>query len=164
MRIIKILLLLILSVPVLAQEEDAADATQNTKAKERIKLARIAYITEKLEFTPEEAEKFWPVYREYAEKQQALRQQFREAKNNGQDEKTLVDLELKIKQQQLDLEKDYSGRLQKVITPRQLINLRQAERDFNQMVIRQIQQRQNRVEKRQQLRDPSQQRQPQRNK
>jgi hypothetical protein len=163
MRTLNIILFIALSLPAFAQEEDAAEITQNTKARERIKLARIAYITEKLGFTPEEAEKFWPVYREYAQKQQELRQQFRDARKNGQDEKTLVDLELKIKQQQLDLEKDYSNRLQKVITPKQIMNLRQAERDFNQMIIRQIQQRQNQIERRQEMRERSQQRLQQRN-
>jgi hypothetical protein len=161
MKTLKIFLLLLCSLSAFAQDDDTDDIQQlDPKAEKKIIAAHAAYVTERLGLTPEEAEKFWPVYREYAQKRKELRQQFREAKRNGQDEKTLIDLDLKIKQQELDLEKDYSGRLQKVITPQKLMNLRQAEGDFRRLLLRQIQQRQQR---REQMRDRSQQRLQQRN-
>ncbi|HEY0654879.1 MAG TPA: hypothetical protein VGD65_17195, partial [Chryseosolibacter sp.] len=94
---------------------------------------------------------------------QEIRQQFRTAKEKGASEKELLDLDLKVKQQQLDLEKDYSGRLQKVITPQKMMNLRQAEGDFRKLLLRQIQQRQLQRERREQQRDRTQQRLQQRN-
>ena len=112
------------------------------RARERIRAAHAAYITERLELTPAEAEKFWPVYREYGEKRRALVQQMRDARDRGSDEKSLLELDLQIKQQQLDLEKDYSGRLQKIISAEKVLKLRQAEADFRKMVLRQIQHRQ----------------------
>ena len=160
--IIQIFLFVMMTVPVFAQDE-LEGAQVDPKAKEKIQAARVAYITERLALTPEEAEKFWPVYREYAQKRLELRQEFREAKKNGQDEKALLDLDLKIKQQELDLEKDYSGRLQKTISPQKLMNLRQAEGDFRKLLLRQIQQRQMQQEKRDQMRDRQQQRLQQRN-
>jgi hypothetical protein len=163
MRTLKILLLILCTVPAFAQDDDAVAIEKDPKAQQKIKAAHAAYITEHLGLTPEEAEKFWPVYREYAEKRQGLRQQFRAAKKSGQDEKTLLDLDLKIKQQELDLEKDYSGRFQKIITPQKLMNLRQAEGDFKRLILRQIQQRQQQIEKRHQMRDRSNQRLQQRN-
>jgi hypothetical protein len=163
MKTLQIFLLLLCSIPVFAQEDDAVEIERDPKARQKIKAAHAAYITEHLGLTPEEAEKFWPVYREYAEKRQGLRQQFREARKKGQDEKTLLDLDLKIKQQELDLEKDYSTRFQKIITPQKLMSLRQAEGDFRRLILRQIQQRQQQMEKRQQMRDRSNQRLQQRN-
>jgi hypothetical protein len=68
-----------------------------------------------------------------------------------------------LKQDQLDLEKDYSQRFQKVITPQKLMNLRQAEGDFRRLLLRQIQERQNQAERMQRQRDRSQQRLQQRN-
>lgn len=164
MKTLKIFLFVLFAFPAFAQEEEElAPAKLDPKAEQKIKAAHAAYISERLGLTPEEAEKFWPVYREYAQKRQGLRQQFREAKKNGQDEKTLLDLDLKIKQQELDLEKDYSGRFQKIITPQKVMNLRQAEGDFRKLLLRQIQQRQQQRERQQQMRDRSQQKLRQRN-
>lgn len=41
--------------------------------RERIKSLKIAYLTEKLELTPEEAAEFWPAYNEYENKEFELR-------------------------------------------------------------------------------------------
>lgn len=149
-----------ISVPVLSQDDEPELVEKDPKAQERIRAAHAAYITERLGLTAEEAEKFWPVYREYAQKKKAMRQQLRDARRRGTDEKELLDLDLRIKQQELDLERDYSGRLQKIITPQKVLNLRQAERDFRELLLRQIQHRQDR---RQQMRERSEQRLQQRN-
>jgi hypothetical protein len=159
-HLLKIFLLLLLALPALAQQEVDPEEAQaaDPRVKDKINAARAAYITERLALTSEEAEKFWPVYREFVQKRLDLRKQFRDARRSGQDEKALLDLDLKIKQQELDLEKDYSGRLQKVISAQKLMNLRQAEIDFRRLLLRQIQQRQMRDDRRQNMRDRQQQR------
>jgi hypothetical protein len=164
-NLLTIFLLLLLALPAAAQQEIDPEETQaaDPKVKEKINAARVAYITDRLGLTSEEAEKFWPVYREFVQKRQNLRAQFRDAKKSGQDEKALLDLDLKIKQQEVDLEKDYSGRLQKVISAQKLMSLRQAEGDFRRLLLRQIQQRQMREDRRQNMRDRQQQRLQQRN-
>lgn len=154
-----------------AQDDDPEPSTQqDPQALNKVQAARIAYITDQLGLTPEEAEKFWPVYREYAEKRQNLQRQYRQAKRNPDPSKTpeqndaaLVDLGLKVKQQELDLEKEYSGRLLKVISAQKLRSLPDAEKRFRQMILDQIQRRQMNQERRQNLRERSQQRLQQRN-
>jgi hypothetical protein len=146
MKILKVFLLLLVAFPALAQEDESDMIQADSKAQQRIRAAHAAYITDRLGLTPEEAEKFWPVYREYAQKRRALRLSYNNAKRSGQDEKTLLDLDLKIKQQQLDLEKDYSGKLLKIITPEKMMNLRQAEIDFRKLIFQQIQRRQQQQE------------------
>jgi CRISPR/Cas system-associated endonuclease Cas1 len=134
------LFLMIISFPAFAQEEDTTNM-RDPRAREKIRAAHAAYITERLELTSSEAEKFWPVYREYAEKRRNVRQELREARRKGADEKTLLDLDLKIKQEELDLEKEYSQRLQNLISPEKVLKLRQAEGDFRKLLFRQIQHR-----------------------
>ena len=134
-----------------AQDDEVA--VPEPKAREKINAARAAYITERLSLTPDEAEKFWPLYHEYVQKRQGLRQQYRVAKKNGESETMLLDLDLKIKQQELDLEKEYSARFVKIIPAQKLIILRQAELDFKKLLLRQIEQRQMRNPKRMRLRD-----------
>jgi hypothetical protein len=141
-----------------AAQEETEPPVKDPKMKARIDAARAAYITERLDLTPEQAEKFWPVYKEFSDKRKALRQEFQEAKRSGQKEEVLVDLQLKTRQRELDLEKDYSGRLMKVIPAQKLMNLRSAERDFTHLIVQQIQQRQLQQQRRQEFRDRNQQR------
>src|SRR5688500_6289935 len=128
----KNILLLLMTFPffsAFSQEEDTG-RIRDPRAREKIRAAHAAYITERLELTSAEAEKFWPVYREYGEKRREARQKLRGARRQGTDEKSLLDLDLKIKQQELDIEKEYSQLLQNIISPQKVLKLRQAEADF----------------------------------
>jgi hypothetical protein len=157
--LLKILFLSVLSIAAFAQEEDLPPA-QDVKVRDKINAARVAYITEQLQLTPEEAERFWPIYREFSERRREIRQQLRDAGKRpdpAKSDQELVDHQFKIKQQELDLEKDYSGRLLKVISAQKLRTLPQAERRFRQMILDQIQRRQMQQERQQNLRDRSQQ-------
>jgi hypothetical protein len=164
-----IVVMLLLSASLYAQDEDLQQE-QDPKIKQKIQAARVAYITDQLALTPEEAEKFWPVYREFAQKRLQLVKQYREAKRNPdpnktveQNDKDLVDLNLQLKQQEVDLEKDYSGKLLKVISAQKLRTLPEAERKFRQMILDQIQRRQGQRERLDQMRDRKQQKLQQRN-
>jgi len=160
--LINLFFLIVLALPVMAQEEEPP-APQDPKAKARIDAARAAYITDRLGLTTDEAEKFWPIYKEFAGRRQELRQQFVSAKREGKSDQELVDLGLKVKQQELDLEKEYSGRMMNVISAQKLMNLRTAEREFTRLIIQQIQQRQQQGERRQQFREQQQDRLQRRN-
>lgn len=159
-KIFFIVLMAAISLPSFGQDEDIV---QDPKSRSKIDAARAAYITERLALTPEEAEKFWPVYHEFAQKREAMRKDYVQAKKNGVADKELVEMGLKIKQQELDLEKDYSGRLMNIISPQKLMNLRQAEGEFRQIIIKQIQQRQQNADRQRQLRDRNQKQLQQRN-
>lgn len=168
MKNLIILILSLFSLMAAAQEEEMAKA--DPKAQEKIKAARIAFITERLGLTPAEAEKFWPVYREFSMKRQELRQQFEQRRKNPdpskpteQNEKDMVDYSLQLKQKELDLEKEYSGKLLNAVPAQKVMALRQAEDDFRKLVIKQIQHRQNMQQQRQKQRDQNEQRIKQRN-
>ena len=62
----------------IAQDQPEVDpsSVQDPKVQERIKNLRIAYISDKLGLTPEQAEKFWPVYRGFSDERKALRMEF----------------------------------------------------------------------------------------
>ncbi|MBX2942004.1 MAG: hypothetical protein KF860_06635 [Cyclobacteriaceae bacterium] len=161
-NIIKILFLLLMASPLYsrAQEEEIKDP----KAREKIEAARIGLISERLGLTPEQAERFWPIYREFTQKRGEMVHEFRQAQRDiGRDnpdpekQKELVELGLKIKQRQLDLEKDYSTRMMNVISAQQIMNLRNAEKEFQRMIINQLQQRRNSQQRRENLRDRNQQ-------
>ncbi|HOX83863.1 MAG TPA: hypothetical protein PLJ60_09495 [Chryseolinea sp.] len=161
--LIRIGLVLLMAIPAWAQDDDLPQ-TQDPKVKDKINAARIAYITDQLGLTPAEAEKFWPIYHEFSKNRAEIKQQYREMKKNPdpnktteQNEQALVDLQFQIKQKELDLEKDYSGRLLKVISAQKLRTLPDAEKRFRQMILEQIQRRQVQQNRQQQLRDKQQQ-------
>ncbi len=148
-----------------AQDQPEADpAIQDPKVQERIKNLRIAYISDKLGLTSEQAEKFWPVYRGFSDERKALRMEFAKSRSelnaqnatpNQQEEQVRMGLELK--QKELDLERDYSGRLMKIITAQQMLNLRKAEGDFQRMILQQVQQRRMMQQRNEAIRERNQQ-------
>lgn len=160
----------IVLLPAWAQDEDDLPAGQDPNVRSKIQAARVAYITDQLALTPEEAEKFWPIYREFSLKRKDLRQQLHNAKVNPDPNKTteqndqaLVNKQFDLKQKELDLEKDYSSRLLKVISAQKLRTLPDAERRFRQMILEQIQRRQQQQERQRTLRDQSQKKLQERN-
>lgn len=158
-------LLLTTAIWVKAQDEKQVDEQlqRDPKAKEKIEAARIGVITNKLGLTPEQAEKFWPIYREFSDKRMELRKEFRaEQEKLNPDQATqeqkqrLVELGLNLKQRELDLERTYSGKLLNVISADQMLNLRAAERDFQRMLINQLQQRREMQQRRENFRERNQ--------
>lgn len=132
---------------------------QNT-AKEKIESARIALITERLGLTPDQAEKFWPLYNEYRDLTQQLRQEYETAKEKlnpqsatDEEKRNLLNLGLRLKEQKVELEKDYSQRMMRVISAQQIMSLRKAEDDFRRMLLEQIQKRRLQEGRRNQIRD-----------
>ena len=143
--------------------EELQQMERDPKAREKIEAARIAVITNKLGLTPEQAEKFWPIYREFTEKRQEMRKEFKSEQDKAgtaglspEQQQKLVDLGLQLKQRELDLEKNYSGRLLKVISADQMLRLRPAEKEFQRMLVQQLQQRRAMQERRENLRDRNQ--------
>jgi hypothetical protein len=148
--------MLLLSARLFAQEEELQQHEQDPTVKQKIQAARVAYITDQLALTPEEAEKFWPIYREFTEKRQHLLKDPDANKTAEQNDKELVELSLKLKQQEVDLEKDYSGKLLNVISAQKLRALPEVERKFRQMILDQIQRRQGQRDRLDRMRDRQQ--------
>ena len=119
--------------------------SQSPEALKKIEAAKIALITERLELTPAQAEKFWPIYREFGKQRQEIRRDFDQARKNfdpnkasEEENKKMLEMANQVKERQLKLEREYSQRILKVISTRQLNNLRKAENDFKEMLLRRI--------------------------
>ncbi|MEQ9403695.1 MAG: hypothetical protein RIM99_08935 [Cyclobacteriaceae bacterium] len=119
--------------------------SQTPETMKKIEAAKIALITERLNLSPAQAEKFWPIYREYGQQNREIRKDFDLARRSfdpntatEEENKKMLEMANVVKQRQLDLEKEYSQRILKVITNRQLNNLRKAEGDFKEMLLRRI--------------------------
>ncbi len=138
---------------------------QSGDALKKLEAAKIGLITERLGLTPEQAQRFWPIYQEYAQKQKAIQSDFIEIRKNydrtsASEEETREMLKKgqAIKQNKLNLEKEYSDKMLSVIDTKQLMSLREAEGDFRRMLLRKLEQRQNQQQDREQIRQRNQQR------
>lgn len=107
---------------------------------ERIKALKTAYITEKLEITSAEAEKFWPIYNDYSEKFHKLKVQeyrgiYKKLKDGvanltDTEANELIDKDIYIETSKLELRKKMTEALRKVISPKKIILLKKTEKDF----------------------------------
>ena len=133
-------LLLLMVVTISAQP-------RGREIQERLESQRVAFITEKLELTPEESAKFWPLYNEYKEKHQKLRQsavherldQRMSSKGLSNEEaQQVIDSQFSFEQDQLDLKKEYYARFKSAISLQKLAQLGPAEMEFNRTVLERV--------------------------
>ena len=107
-----------------------------------IEAVKAAFITQKLELTPEESQRFWPVYNNYQQELKKLilikNSQRRALKENAEAEP--VD-ELEIDGEILELRKRYRGEFAKVLPRQKAALVYPTEREFRQQLIEQLQKR-----------------------
>jgi len=124
-----------------------------TPARQRLEAQRVAFITEKLQLTPGEAQQFWPVYIEYRKKKMKIEQEkTRLVRNYSSQESTLTDKEaekiadeyVQLEKKQADLLVEYNARFKKVLPPKKVLQLYKAEKQFTVFLLRQIRDRQHR--------------------
>lgn len=114
-----------------------------------IKAQKSAFITARLELTPEEAQQFWPIYNEFDDKQDVIRKEMRElfrgpvedAELNETEAAQVLDKGLQLRQREIDLERSYQEKFKKAIGARKTMLLRKAEHDFNREVLRKFRDR-----------------------
>lgn len=137
----------------------AAAQPDADRRNENVRNLRIAIFTEVLQFTPEEAQNFWPVYNEYLDKREALIQQYRPAKQldamSDAEVEEQIQRYFERQQRELDLEKEVVQKLRKVLPLRKIAKLPTAEREFRESILKKLQEaREQRQERRQERRLP----------
>ncbi|GAA4281117.1 hypothetical protein GCM10022260_15380 [Gaetbulibacter aestuarii] len=119
--------------------------------RDQIRSLKVAFITERLNLTPKEAQEFWPIYNAYDD--QMVKIKFEELRglrrNIKQNVETLSDSEAKnlldslvIAENKLhDQEVSLIKNLKKVISPQKILLLKVAEEDFNRKLFEQFRKR-----------------------
>ena len=153
-----------------AQQHKMPPPPPDEKTRQKLEAARAAVITEQLDLTPEQAQKFWPIYNEYSEKREVLRREFFEERRkmdpknpDPETEQKIFNLSLDVRQRELDLEKEYAAQMMTVLSGQQMMKLRSAERNFHQMVMNQLQQRRNMQHRKENFKDHNTPLKPKRN-
>lgn len=106
---------------------------------QQIEAIKVAFITSKLNLTSEEAQKFWPIYNNYQKELMAIltkRREERKRTDISPSEK--INLDLAYETSMLDLKKKYKKTYSKAIPPEKILLLYQAEREFREHLIKQL--------------------------
>jgi hypothetical protein len=120
---------------------------QNDKH-ENLKALKTAFITQELDLSPKEAEKFWPIYNGYDEKIHEIKViKYREGKNKinqrgGFDALTEKEADefltalIKNEEDELKAKKELFKQLKNVLSSKKIVQLEKAEHDFNRKLLR----------------------------
>ena len=98
----------------------------------RLEALKIAYITNKLNLSPEEAQKFWPIYNQYALEIKVTRLK---AVNNNTSE-------IELDESLLNIRKKYSVLFSQVLPPEKVDTFFKSEKEFGHFVEKEMERRQ----------------------
>jgi len=114
-------------------------AQPGEQGKAKVEAQKVAYITNRLDLTTEEAAEFWPVYNQFQKDRKAINRKYK----RKQRIENMSDAELenqmmsnfKKDQELLDLKKTYFEKLKKVLSIRKIATLHVAEREFKTTIL-----------------------------
>ncbi|HRH57427.1 MAG TPA: hypothetical protein PLS10_07230 [Chitinophagales bacterium] len=115
---------------------------------EKIEAMKIAFITKRLQLTPEESQKFWPVYNQYEAEKKQIRQStigtVKDLKEDGDftnaEAEQAITKYIEFKAKDLDLIKKYVAEFRKILPATKVAKLVTAEEHFKKMLTKQAQQ------------------------
>ncbi|ARV07948.1 hypothetical protein BTO04_01185 [Polaribacter sp. SA4-10] len=128
----------------------------NKESKEKLRALKISHITEQLELSEKEAEKFWPIYNAYNHKLYDLRMTDKfdikkQIESSGgidnisnKEAKIITDKILDIDKQMYTAKVALFSKLSKIISYKKIIKLQKAERDFHRKLLKKYKERRNR--------------------
>jgi hypothetical protein len=134
------LLLMICSLQVAAQNPN----------RERLNSYKIAFFTKRLNLTPQEAERFWPVYNEYQDEKSKIQFQRAELNRNfNQNELNMSDKEmseagdllvsLEVKESELSVA--FHKKIKTILSPVKVLRLYQAENQYRLLLLNELRDR-----------------------
>ena len=147
MRTMGIALALGLAIAATAQEDDMPQIPEERL--QEIKAQRTAFLTQRLDLSPAEAEKFWPVFNQYDKEQEVVRKELRDMHRGMRKDTEVseaeaaaaIDKELAARQKELDIRKKYAADFKKTIGAVKTLKLAKAERDFRKELIKRFRDR-----------------------
>ena len=124
--------------------------SQHKDSRKKVKVLKVSYITEKLNLTEKEAEKFWPIYNKfdkerhdlYHGKRNALKEEI--SKNGGIDNlsekkaKTFAKKMLAAEKSYYQANEKYQTELSKVISYKKILKLHIVEREFTRRMFKRL--------------------------
>lgn len=125
----------------------AANSMFAQQFRQKIHLLKTSYITNAINLTPKEAEKFWPIYNLYSDKIHDLKYELesgidKKLLRNGnldaisdKDAEIYLNNSLKMEQDIVNQKIKMKNELSKIISAKKILLLQKAEKDFNRRML-----------------------------
>lgn len=108
----------------------------------RVEQVREAYLSRRLELTPEQSVRFWPIYRQYQDAITAITQKRRQNTSSAQpDGAAQIQNELYYEGELVNTRKFYTNEFLKILPAEKVSEMFKAEREFKDELIRQLRER-----------------------
>lgn len=112
---------------------------------ERVEAFRVAFISRMLDLSPEEAEKFWPLYNQFREDRKTIQERYRQDKRfelmSDQEMEDYVNDTIEKEQKLLDLKEDYLQKLKNILPIRKVAMIPRVEEKFKEELLKRLQER-----------------------
>ena len=126
---------------------------------EKILTYKIAFLTEKLNLTESEAQKFWPIYNKYDQKKMELHREKRYnikrkiIKNGGidnlseKDSKEILEKFQSINKLEYEIKTSFHNKLSKILSFKKILILHISEHEFNRKLMQKFREKKNKNKK-----------------
>jgi hypothetical protein len=115
------------------------------RMKNRMEGYQIAFITDKLNLTSEEAQKFWPIYNQYKDQAKKLRQDAKPQKEiqdmTDAEAEQFIKSSFEKDSKELDLKKEFVQKLRGVLPPKKIAQLQGLEKEFKKELLEKAKER-----------------------
>ncbi len=116
------------------------------KIEQKIEAQKVAFITQQLELTPGEAEKFWPIYNQYKNEMKELKSNYPMGIDDWidvteEDAKFHLKAFLDREAREVELKKNYIDRITNVLSYKKTLRLLRLEREFKTRILKGLQER-----------------------
>ncbi len=127
------------------------------KKMEKLESMKIAFISEKVDFTPKEAQLFWPIYNNYSDELKALRKSLDINKGHSKDmtdsdAKKLISSKIVMEKEKTKILEKFIADLEGVISPQKTLRLLHIEQEFKSKMLKKVREK---MENREQRKRPN---------
>lgn len=127
----------------LAGAQSFGEEELSSAALDRVKAQRVAFITERIDMTSKEAEKFWPLFNEYEREERQIRRQYQQGQQqiidmSNEEAKKFLESRFEMERELLENKRKYFLLFADIIPPRKLALFPRADRAFKKLLLNRI--------------------------
>lgn len=113
--------------------------------RERVEAERVAFITKRMQLTPQQAQGFWPIHTQYEKEERLIKQKYRTqisiASMTELDAEEAIEKRLRMEEELLALKKNFFSRFKTVVSARQVLLFQKSNAEFKQYLLEEIRKR-----------------------
>jgi|SRR5690606_1077590 len=114
------------------------NAQQDNKTDPKIKAIKVALLSDRMALTPEQSEKFWPVYNRYEDEMRVVWRAKRALNDPENKAKDKVDRLQALEEKKVQIRGKYKNEFLSVVTADQLAAMYAAEVEFKNMLLKRL--------------------------